>query len=273
MKIEIRETTKEGLLQITTLDERWYWNQKENIYRPSSSWISSYYPKGIEFYKWLANKGWDESQAIKEEAGTRGSKVHQAVDALINGVELKITDKFRNHQTDQDEELTIEEWEAIISFQSWFMEVKPEVISTEATVENSKANYAGTMDLKCKINGVTYIVDYKTSQYIWPSHIIQNSSYKHADGNEDVDKLAILQLGYKKNKMGYKFTEHDDKYVLFLAARQMWFDANQDVSPKQKDYPMTLSLKSEPEKIQEIIENEIIKPVVKPTSKGKTNAK
>jgi len=271
MKIERRETTKEGLVQITTLDERWYFNEKKNIYRPSSSWISSYYPKGVEFYKWLASKGWDEAQAIKEAAGEKGSKVHLACELLVKGNSLKMTDKLYNGRTGEEEEITVEEWEAIMSFADWFKATKPEVILTETTIENNKVNYAGTIDLKCKINGEIYIVDYKTSTYIWPSSELQLASYKHAEGMEDVQKVAILQLGYRKNKMGYKFTEIDDAWVYFLAARQIWLKENENVQPKQKDYPMEITLIEETDKIQKLIEEETAK---KPTlPKKEKNAK
>ena len=70
--------------RITTTDERWYAIENQNKetglpefnFLPSVTWISSFYPKGIAFYKWLANKGWDESEALKIAAGDKGSKVH-----------------------------------------------------------------------------------------------------------------------------------------------------------------------------------------------------
>jgi len=50
-----------GIAQITTDDERFYVREKENedgtkshIYLPSVTWITSFAPKGIGDYKWLA---------------------------------------------------------------------------------------------------------------------------------------------------------------------------------------------------------------------------
>jgi hypothetical protein len=254
MKIEKRDTTKPGLVQITTMDERWYYNEKLGIYRPSSSWISSYYPKGIAFYKWLGEKGWNEAEAIKHEAGNRGTRVHMAVEALTKGATIAMTDMAPNQNTGFMEEFSVEEWEAIMSFVDWYKEVKPEIISLEQTVENSETNYAGTLDLKCRINGQIWIIDYKTSQYIWPSHEIQLSSYKHCDGHEDVQKIGILQLGYKLNKKRFKFTEIEDQYIYFLATRQLWYRENKDVAPKQKDYPLSLTLVDEVQMIQTLID-------------------
>jgi hypothetical protein len=59
-------------------------------YVPSVTWITGHYPKGVQFYKWLAEHGWDESQAIKQAAGDNGSKVHDAISAILRGEEVRI---------------------------------------------------------------------------------------------------------------------------------------------------------------------------------------
>jgi hypothetical protein len=62
---------KRGIVQITTYDERWYAHEVKDpitgiptvIFVPSVTWVAESYPKGIGFYKWLADKGWDEAEA------------------------------------------------------------------------------------------------------------------------------------------------------------------------------------------------------------------
>ena len=236
MKIEIRKTKEDGIIQITTLDERWY--QKGNKFVPSVTWIAGHYPKGVAFYKWLADKGWDEAEAIKNAAGDRGSKVHQAIDALINKKSVKMDDKF---SVDGElQELTPEEYEVVMSFASWFNEVKPEVVKSEFVVWNEERNYAGTVDLLCKINGELWLIDYKTSQNLWPEHELQVSAYKHAV--EGSPKLGILQVGYRRNKNKWKMNEVEDRLELFLAAQKIWAHEQAGVEPKQRDYPRELKL-------------------------------
>jgi hypothetical protein len=242
MKIEIRETKENGLVQITTLDERWYYRQEDKKIFPSSTWIAGYYPKGTEFYKWLASKEWDEAQAIRNAAGDKGSKIHNALDLLIMGNDIEMNTPFKNPSTEQYEELTVEEWEAVMSFVAWWKEVKPERIASEQAIFNEEYNYAGTMDLLCKIDNEVWLIDFKTSQHVWAEHELQISSYKHCL-KEKVDKLGILRIGYRMNKRRYKLNEVDDKFDLFLAARQIWEHENAKVSPKQYQYPTKLSLK------------------------------
>jgi hypothetical protein len=213
---------------------------------PSVTWIAEHYPKGIAFYKWLANKGWDESEALKIAAGDKGSKVHLAVADLIDGKTVKLDAKYINNSTEKEEDLSLEEYEAILSFADWFKKTKPKILQREFVVWGE--GYAGTVDMLCEIEGKKYIVDLKTSQYIWPSHELQVSAYLHALPPEiDTDEsfpphCAILQLGYRLNKNKYKFTEIEDNYQEFLAAKLIWAKEQKGVEPKQKDYPLEIKL-------------------------------
>jgi len=241
MKIE-RKKISADVVRITTSDERWYWRQEENIYIPSVTWICSVGdPKGIGFYKWLAQKGWDESQAIMELAGNKGSKIHQAVEQLLKGHSVKHDDLF-NNRNGNPEEITAEEYEALLSFSKWYDTVDFKLISAETTLIHPENLYAGTLDIFCDINGEKYIIDIKTSKEIYRSHKMQLSAYKHALKDENI-KLAILQLGYHKNKNKYKFTEVDDCFDLFKSAYAYWKDECGNIEPKQKDFPLEISLK------------------------------
>jgi hypothetical protein len=238
MQHETRVVNAEkGIVQVTTEDERFYSKRVDDkiVWIPSVTWIADFLPKGIGFYKWLANTGWDESQSLKEAGGERGTMVHNAIETLLRGNTIKYNTIIN------DRELTTEEYYGVMSFKKWFDTYKPIVERFETTVFSPDDRYAGTLDLQCIINEDRYIVDFKTSSSIWPSHIIQVSAYKHACGVE-IKNLAILQLGYKRNKNGYKFTEIPDKFDLFNAAYKIWADEMSNVSPLQRDYPLEISL-------------------------------
>jgi hypothetical protein len=260
MNIKVAKTKAPGIIQITTLDERWYLDQnpkdpaKPEV--PSVTWFSGYTPKGIGFYKWLAMKGWDESQAIKQAAGDKGSKVHHAIDAMIDGGTVNMSDQFADSEGVVSP-LEPEEWECVMAFHAWWKSMKAEckkkgitfeVLAKEQVVwrhpkdEKDMLCYAGTMDLKIRIGDKIYIIDFKTSQDIWLEYEVQVTAYKHADGNEDVTNLAILQIGYRKNERHWKFNDIEDKPRLMEAAYSFWWDENKDKKPAQKDYPIALSL-------------------------------
>lgn len=228
---------EKGIVQVTTEDERFYSKQVDGktIWIPSVTWIADYLPKGVQFYKWLAAKGWDEAQALKEAGGERGTMVHNACEMLLRG------ETIRFNTIINDREPTTEEYACIMSFTKWYGTYKPEVERIETTVFAPDDRYAGTLDIQCVIANERWIVDLKTSANIWPSHIIQVSAYKHAL-KEEVNRLGILQLGYKRNKNGYKFSEVPDKFGLFNAAYDIWHDEMSGISPLQKDYPLELTL-------------------------------
>lgn len=265
MKKELTDIdTKNKIMRITTLNERWYARPvKEKTtglpkyqFRPSSTWVASYYPKGIGFMKWLASKGWDEAEAIKIAGGIRGSKVHYACEDVDKGIEIDITkQKYPNPVTGELEELTIEEVDYINSFKDWLDEAKPELLANELTVFGN--GYAGTIDKIYRIGNQIWVLDLKTSKKIWMSAKLQLSSYSHAEidfkalgitlEEWKVRKQAILQLGYDKyrteGKARYKFTEIEDSFELFKVALQIWDNENPNAKPKEIEYPLIISSK------------------------------
>jgi len=277
MKKIIRETDeKRGIVQITVADERWYTkpaNHPESgmpVYHqpvPSVTWICGFWPKGVGFYKWLADKGWDEAEAAKHAAGDKGSRVHLAIERILNGEEFRIDTKVadKSRSTEQEAaftELSYEELLCVKSFIDWRNEVKPEVIATEITVFSEIHGYAGTIDLVCRIDGVPYVIDFKTSKQVWKEHELQVSAYrmalengenpirmKNPNGTEGpvVDlsglKTAILQVGYERNRAGYKFTEVEDAFPLFKVAQQIWKAEVGDNTPgfTKREFPIVLS--------------------------------
>ena len=258
MKKEIK-VVKNGICQLTTYDERWYIKEvidpKTGLptsfdFFESSSWISSYYPKGKRFIQWVGAIGFEEAQKRMIEAGVKGSKVHLAAEDIMHGIKVPMDAKYPNKNNEGAmEELSVEEYGAIMSLVEWVDTVNIEVLATEVTAFNDMHHYAGTVDLICRIDGQIWVIDYKTSPSIWPSHEIQLSSYKYL-GFElkklgikleewKNRKLAILQLGYKRNKIKkYKFTEIEDQLELFLAVKKTWAKECANIKPLQKDYPL-----------------------------------
>jgi hypothetical protein len=235
--------TERNIVQCTYEDERWY--LVEGVYLPSVTWICDFYPKSIGFYKWLANKGWNEAEGLKEAAGNKGSKIHQAINKLLTGGTIAHNETLLNHDTGRNEEITVEEYEAVISFAAWFKATKPKSLEMEKTVYHPEKLYAGTMDYLCEIAGEKWLIDFKSSQNIYSSHHVQVSAYKKCIEAEHPDcKLGILQIGYCRNKNKYKFNEIADCYDLFLASYKIWQSECAGIKPLQKDFPLTLTLEA-----------------------------
>lgn len=261
MKRDIREVvTIDGrqLIQITGEDQRFYAKSvsvdgtEENRrmeYVPSVTWIVSKYPKDERFTSWVGRVGNEAAREAKESGGEKGSKVHQAISVLLAGGSVNFQESMFENRDGEPEELNAKEVSCVYWFAEWFKATRPEVIAFDFTVWNEKWRYAGTVDLYCRIRGkngawTPYIVDFKVSPNIYPSYELQVSAYKFAELSFPKNtRLAILQLGYEKNKkQKYKFTRVNSQFELFLSTYRIWKKEHGDERPYQREYPVEISL-------------------------------
>lgn len=260
MKKEIFHADKErGIVRCTTLDERFYGREATDKvtglpiveWRPSITYIAAFYPKGKQFEQFLKNNG-DNADMIRDLAGERGSKVHQAIEQLNKGEKVKMDDKFVNSRTGQIEELTPDEYGCVMSYRDWWEaegQADYDIVEAEDVIwpegpdsePGGPLHFAATRDvrLRRKKDGLPGTIDVKTSQNIYASHIIQVSAIAEASGD---NWQAILQVGYKRNKQGYKFTEVARRLDIYTAARTIWAYETEGEKPLQRDYPLELTL-------------------------------
>src|ERR1700761_253188 len=162
MKREIRKViTRDGqkFLQVTSDEERFYGRMvsadgtAENRtweFVPSVKWQASYCPKD-RLISYIGRVGNEAAREAKEAGGEKGSKVHQAVSALLGGARLNFFENLFEAREGRMEPLTGKECEAVLSFVDWFDKTKPEVIAFDFPVWSAKWGYAGMVDLYCRI--------------------------------------------------------------------------------------------------------------------------
>ncbi len=244
MKKEIIQVDeKRGIFRVTTDDSRFYMRPSKDKttglpdyeYVPSVTYITSFYPKGKTLTKWIAEKGWEEAEALKEAAGARGSRIHLACASLASGGTITPDVKY------DGVELSVDEYAAVMSFRDWFETVRPEVLGSEFIIWNEEHGFAGTVDLKVKINGEIWVIDIKCGQGLFPEYAMQLSAYRQSI--PDCQKTAVLQVGYRRSKVGYKFTETEDNFPVFLATKTIWAAETEGQKPLQREYPMSLSIR------------------------------
>lgn len=248
--VKVAETSNDKVVQMTLESERYYLIKEIDRYLPSVTWINESYPKGIGFYKWLAmNANWDEAQANKEAAGDRGSKVHNAINDLINGASIKFGDAYWNETKQAHEPLTMEEWKCLIAFREFWLDYKPEIIATERVCYSLKGGFAGTIDAILKIDGKITVVDWKTSSAIYPTYLMQVAAYMMAEeetGEHKPTATAIVRLG-TRHKKGYEiqsFNRKDSKlhFKNFQYVKQIWAIENGGKKPEIVTMPAVINL-------------------------------
>ncbi len=169
------------LEQINFLDERFYFNGE--LYFPSVTTILEVYPKGYGFTEWLKGVGFNSDEIVRR-AGEQGSRVHDMIDQFLKGFEVNWVSSEGKHL------YSLDEWEMFLRFIDFWKEFKPEIIANETKVCSRKLKYGGTIDLVCKINKEVWLIDFKTSNALYPSYDLQIGAYSRA-WNELNPKIKV----------------------------------------------------------------------------------
>lgn len=253
METIINHNNKNYLLnekQITFLDSRFY--KTETGYVPSVTTILEAYPKGAAYFQWLKTVG-EDSDTIRDEAGKRGSIVHDMTERYDRGEQINLIDPNGNIA------FKLNEWamfERYVEFRSRF---DFEVLENELTIISGSLGFAGTLDRLILMNGKRILIDIKTSNAIYPSYWLQLAAYEKLlnERKEFVDEVAILWLNAKtrtagKNGdmqgIGWQMVKHGDDrskdWSLFQATHKLWLAENETSKPKEMSYQLSHKLKS-----------------------------
>jgi len=184
------------LQQINFLDERFYHaGQDENgkdKYYPSVTHILNLYPKGAAFTQWLKDVG-QSATLIADRAKEAGSKVHNGIEQILNGLPVSWGDSGENY--------SLEEWQGLNRYMDFHKVTQVEPMLIEGNVYSHKYRYAGTSDLICKIGEETWLIDHKFGNAIYPTYFMQLIAYKVAaeemNPNLKIDRVGVLHLKAK----------------------------------------------------------------------------
>ena|SRR3990167_9932693 len=245
--MEIRFKKQYEISLAPTLDKHWYFvdevikgKKKRLGCFPSITTILNAYPFSEQLVKWIAEKGYSESRELRDEAGRSGTKIHDAIEKLLDKEEL--TDEFYK----------LEEWNKIHSFAKWYEEYQPEIIKLELPVFSKKLQIAGRVDCVAKVNGELCVIDWKSSRNIHSSYYLQVAAYALAiEEMTDlkVENTAILQVG-ASNKNGYRYViepDWKDNVEVFKGVYKTWNYDNkkqgaEKVEPPILELPKTIKL-------------------------------
>jgi hypothetical protein len=232
--------------QLTMLDARFYYDTNGEFV-PSVTTILEAYPKDAHFFKWLKEVGTD-ADAIRDEAGRRGSVVHQLTEQYDAGEEVSLLNIDGNLQ------YKMLEWSMFERYVEFSTRFKPEIIMSEQNFVNSFLGFAGTLDRVIKMNGLTYLIDIKTSNVIHDSYWLQLAAYRELllqNKGMEVDFVSILHLNAKTRTegkigaiqgQGWQLVQQRDtakELSLFDKVRDLWLEQNKDAKPKRASYTLT----------------------------------
>ena len=206
------------------------------------------FPKDYGYFKWLKEVG-EDADAIRDEAGRRGSVVHELTERYDNGEEVTLLTE------DGRTQFKLNEWSMFERYVEFVTRHPHKVIMCEQNFVNDELGFAGTLDRVISLDGRSILLDIKTSNTIYPSYWLQLAAYRElllANQGLEVDAVAILWLNAKTRTEGKKAgliqgpgwqlvmhedTDHD--WDLFKHTHALWLAQNGDVTPRRLSYKLS----------------------------------
>jgi hypothetical protein len=233
--------------QLTMLDARFYY--AEGSFFPSVTTILEAYPKDAAYFKWIKEVGTD-ADTIRDEAGRRGSVVHDLTERYDNGEEVSLLNINGNLQ------FKMSEWSMFERYVDFVTRFKPDYIMNEQNFVSPALGYAGTIDRLAWLDGKLTLIDIKTSNNIHDSYWLQLAAYAalvHNMTDFQIEQYCILHLNAKTRTNGTKgavqgigwqllkkdLMEAGQDYELFLVTKKLWEAQNKDAKPRQVSYTLT----------------------------------
>ena len=141
---------------------RWY-RANGSDWKPSVTTILNIISKGIGFEKWLGNHpSYKAACEERDAAAARGTMVHESIESLLQGEEVKCdNEEIARH---------------LMCFSKFWAENDIDTIAQELFLIHGGYGFAGTPDLIGKINGKTWIIDWKTGNH-YKTHNLQLHMY------------------------------------------------------------------------------------------------
>lgn len=233
--------------RITFLDSRFYFSESGKPV-PSVTCILESFPKTADYYAWLKKMG-EDADTIRDEAGKRGSKVHELTEHYDNGLEVSLIGE--GDRVD----MSMHEWSMFEKYVEFSQRFPHENAAIEMNIVSERLGYAGTLDRIKLLNGKRILVDIKTSNAIYESYWLQLAAYRNLllHAGTEVDDVAILWLNSKTRTDGKKdqiqgkgwqlclrsHDEQDKDLKLFNHTHALWLAQNEGMVPRQVSYQLT----------------------------------
>lgn len=232
--------------RIEFTDHRFYLSGN-GMYIPSVTTILEAYPKGAEYYAWLKRVG-EDADTIRDEAGRRGSIVHDLTEKYDNMEEVS----FVNANGLKYKMLEWAMFERYVEFSNNFQH---EIIMMESHMISEQLGFAGTVDRVIDMNGNRMLMDIKTSNAVHDSYWLQLAAYHRLlmEYGQEVDSVGILWLNAKTRTAGKsgaiqgvgwqlvtkRIDEVEKDWKLFQATYDLWKHVNETMKPKNISYQLT----------------------------------
>lgn len=230
--------------RIEFLDSRFYKHANGNFY-PSVTTILDAYPKSAAFFEWLKKAG-EDADEIRDEAGRKGSAVHQVCEDYDSGLECSMLNEYFKPRFKQIEWAMFERY---VEFRTKF---KYELVANELHYISPVLGFAGTLDRVFRVDGKLILVDIKTSNALHNHYWLQQAAYRQLwdEVNEEkISQIKVLWLNAKtrtegaaKTVQGIGWQLKEPEYGIehywnvFQSVYKLWQEENRTIKPRNMGY-------------------------------------
>lgn len=224
--------------RVDIFNERWYPHPTNGKFYRNVTTILGVVDKGPGFQEFLKGNGFNADIIVKR-AGDFGTIFHGMVETFLKGGTVSYYDYIY-----LGDSLATALWERFSTWHNFWTELNAEheveykEEGIEYVVYNDEYEYAGTVDLVCRVDGIPTIYDWKTGNNIYSTSKQQLIAYMNPlrikKGN-----LVLIPQDYI-NKKGYRITPveyTEDKFDLFIATKKVFDSENKD-KPKFLTLPL-----------------------------------
>ena len=172
------------------------------------------------------NEALTASDRYGKEAAQKGTNVHKFVQDWLENETIPTT-------------AVQEEKNSLSAFWFFLCRNKLEPVFLERKCYSKEHQYAGTIDFIGKLNGKITIIDWKTSERLYSSYLLQANAYAHAIGEEikadpklkkkiggEIEQIAIVRLGKNGKSETIIQKVGDIKVFLHLLEVKHWLQTN-----------------------------------------------
>jgi len=152
--------------------------------------------------------------AKADKAKSRGTTVHSIIEATKQGAKIEeVPEAFAGYKK---------------AFDTWLADIKPEIVENEKTLVNIVKRYAGTCDMIAKIDGKSYVVDFKTSKdgATYQEAELQIAAYFYS--LEAVSGACVVGLGENGTYTHKVIGDLPGCFGAFLATKTLWEFLNRE---------------------------------------------
>lgn len=242
--------------RIEFLDARFYRDASGAMVPSVTTILDATYPKGAAYFEWLKRAG-EDADEIRDEAGKRGSIVHNLTESLDYGAEVSMCDPGGGPK------YKMMEWAMVERYVEFRKMHKPVVTDIELNMVDASLGFAGTLDRVMMIGDDLWIIDLKTSNAVYDQYELQLIAYwqlycklRKVPEHEALKiRLGVLHLNAKTKTYGkgeaiqgpgWQLVEtwNTKEFLSDVWGAQLvtWNAVKSNVKPKAMSYALTLKV-------------------------------